>query len=368
MDVYIGLDISLKTTHVCVVDTDGRPVDEGTAASDPDAVDSWIRGRSAASGWKVRLIIFETGQLSTHFHQELRDAWPVTAIDARHANATLRAQRNKTDKNDARGLAQIARTGWYKAVHVKSEEGQELRALVNGRKQLVRIRLELENHIRGTLKTFGIKLGEVAMNGFADKVRAGIEGKGKMMQQVIRTMLKARDGILQQLDAMDRKCRTLARADEVCKRLMTIPGVGMISSLAFKAEIDDPTRFRKSRDVGAHLGLTPQRFASGEVDRSFGISRCGSGYLRTLLFEAAVTMLTRTGKWSRLKAWGLELRERTGFKNASTAMARKLAVIMHRMWLDGTEFVCGDPPDPPKEQATPLRKPSIRRSKTLTAT
>lgn len=350
MDVYIGLDISLKTTHVCVVDVNGGPVDEGAAASEPDAVDGWIRGRGEARGWTVRRIVFETGQLSTHFHHELSGAWPVTSIDARHANATLKAQRNKTDKNDARGLAQIARTGWYKAVHVKSPAGQDLRALVNGRKQLVRIRLDIESHIRGTLKTFGIKLGEVAMGGFADRVRAGIEGQGKMVQQVMRTMLKARDGILEQLAVMDKKCGSLARKDEVCKRLMTIPGVGVISALAFKAEIDDPTRFRKSRDVGAHLGLTPQRFASGEIDRSFGISRCGNGYLRTLLFEASVTMLTRTGKWSRLKAWGLELRERTGFKNASTAMARKLAVIMHRMWLDGTEFVYGE--EPPATVAT----------------
>jgi transposase len=340
MDVYIGLDISLKTTHVCVVDSDGRPVDEGIAASDPDAVDTWISSRSEHSGWAVCRIVFETG----HFHQELRDAWPVTCIDARHANATLKAQRNKTDKNDARGLAQIARTGWYKAVHVKSDAGQELRALVNGRKQLVRLRLDIENHIRGTLKTFGIKLGDVAMGGFAEKVRAGIEDKGKLVQQVMRTLLKARDGILVQLDVLDKKCGTLVRKDEVCKRLMTIPGVGVVTSLSFKAEIDDPTRFRKSRDVGAHLGLTPQRFASGEIDRSFGISRCGNSHLRTLLFEAAVTMLTRTGAWSRLKAWGLELRERTGFKNASTAMARKLAVIMHRMWLDGTEFVYGEEP------------------------
>ena len=344
MDVYIGLDISLKITHACVVDTDGRPIEEGVAASDPHAIDTWIRSRSDDGNWAVRRVVFETGQLSTHFHHELRETWPVTCIDARHANATLKAQRNKTDKNDARGLAQIARTGWYKAVHVKSDEGQALRTLVNGRKQLVRIRLEMENHIRGTLKTFGIKLGEVAMGGFADKVRAGIHGKDKLVQQVMRTLLKARDGILEQLAVLDKKCGTLARHDEVCQRLMTIPGVGVVTSLSFKAEVDDPTRFRKSRDVGAHLGLTPQRFASGEIDRSFGISRCGNGQLRTLLFEAAVTMLTRTGTWSRLKAWGLELRERTGFKNASTAMARKLAVIMHRMWLDGTEFVYGEEP------------------------
>jgi transposase len=157
-------------------------------------------------------------------------------------------------------------------------------------------------------------------------------------------MLKARDTLLDQQRTLDKRCSAMAKADPVCKRLMTVPGVGIITALSYKAEIDDPFRFRRSRDVGVHLGLTPRRYASGEVDRSGGISKCGNTALRTLLYEASVTMLTRSGKWSRLKAWGVRLAQRNGFKAASTAVARKLAVIMHRMWVDGTDFAYGEPP------------------------
>jgi transposase len=282
--------------------------------------------------------------LSTHLYHGLRQSCPVTCIDARHAHGTLKAQRIKTDKNDARGLAQIARTGWFKATHVKSDDGQALRVLVGGRKQLVAIRLDMGNHIRGTLKTFGIKLGTVTSAGFAAKIKAALAGKNTLVRETMLTLLRARDGVLAQQKAMDKQCLTIAKADAVCKRLMTIPGVGVITALTFQAEIEDPLRFRKSRDVGVHVGLTPRRFSSGEVDRSGGISKCGNGALRTLLFEASVTMLARSGRWSRLKAWGVRLAQRSSFKVASTAVARKLAVIMHRMWVDETNFAYGDVP------------------------
>ena len=312
MEVFIGFDISLQSTHICAVDGQGNIVREGVAASDVDALDSWLRNNS--KGWAIERIVFETGQLSTHFYHGLRVAWPVTCIDARHANGTLKAQRIKTDKNDARGLAQISRTGWYKAVHVKSHEGQALRALVGGRKQLVELRLELENHIRGTLKTFGIKLGIVTAVAFSAKVKVAISEKDALVQETMIALLHARDGILSQIKALDKRCGAIARSSPVIKRLMTIPGVGIVTALTYRAEIDDPLRFRKSRDVGVHIGLTPRRYASGEVDRSGGISKCGNGALRTLLFEASVTMLTRSTKWSRLKAWGVRLAQRNGFR------------------------------------------------------
>jgi transposase len=268
----------------------------------------------------------------------------VICIDARHAHGTLKAQRIKTDKHDARGLAQIARTGWYKATHVKSGQGQALRALVGGRKQLVNTRLGLENHIRGVLKTFGIKLGIVTAAAFDAKVKAALLETDGLVRATLITLLDARQALLRQQQMLDKQCGSLARKDAVCKRLMTVPGVGIITALTFKAEIDDPLRFKKSRDVGVHIGLTPRRYASGEVDRSGGITKCGNGALRTLLFEASVTMLTRSGRWSRLKAWGVGLAQRSGFKVASTALARKLAVVMHRMWVDGTDFAYGDVP------------------------
>jgi transposase len=270
--------------------------------------------------------------------------FPVICIDARHANGTLKAQRIKNDKNDARGLAQIARTGWFKAVHVKSAECSALRTLVSGRKQLVNMRVDIENHIRGTLKAFGIKLGTVTNTSFFARVRAVIIHEDVLVRDTMLALLKARDGVVEQEKSLDRQCKAIARQDAVCKRLMTAPGVGAVTALAFKAEIDDPTRFKKSRDVGVHVGLTPRKYASGEIDRSGGISKCGNGALRSLLFEASITMLTRSKRWSRLKAWGVRLAQRNGFKAASTAVARKLAVIMHRMWVDETNFAYGEAP------------------------
>lgn len=343
MQVYIGFDISLQSTHICVVDQTGAPVREAVAPSDISSLDGWLRAHGA--GWRIERIVFEAGQLSAHLYHGLHGAWPVTCIDARHAHGTLKAQRIKNDRNDARGLAQIARTGWYKPVHVKSEEGQSLRALVNGRKQLVVTRLSLENHIRGTLKTLGIKLGAVTAAAFAPKVRAALEGGNAMFSEAVLTLLDARDAVLARQKAMDRQCAAVAKASQVCRRLMTVPGVGVVTALTFRAEIDDPLRFRRSRDVGVHVGLTPKRYASGETDRSGGISKCGNAALRTLLFEASVTMLTRSNRWSRLKAWAVRLAQRNGFKAASVALARKLAVVMHRMWMDDTDFAYGEPPE-----------------------
>lgn len=343
MDVYIGFDVSLQLTHACILDQEGNIMREGIASSEVDALATWLRTQS--KDWAIKRIVFETGQLSTHLYHGLKAAgFPIVCIDARHANGTLKAQRVKTDRNDARGLAQLARTGWYKAVHVKSDQCQALRTLLAGRKQLVGMRLDMENHIRGALKAFGIKLGVVTSAGFAAKVRAVIAGQDDLVKTTMLALLKARDGMAAQEKALDRQCSAVVRRNAVCKRLMTIPGVGVITALAFRAEIDDPARFRHSRDVGVHLGLTPRKYASGEVDLSGRISKCGNGALRSLLFDASVVMLTRSKKWSRLKAWGVGLAQRSGFKAAATAVARKLAIIMHRMWVDETNFAYGDVP------------------------
>jgi transposase len=343
MEVYIGFDISLQTTHVCVVDSEGKTMKEGVASSEVDALATWLR--TQCSDWMIKRIVFETGQLSTYFYHSLKAlGFPVICIDARHAHGTLKAQRIKTDKNDARGLAQIARTGWYKPIHVKSDASQALRTLVAGRKQLVEARHVLELHMRGTLKTFGIKLGTVTCPGFAAKVKILIEREDGLVKGTFHALLKAREEMLAQEKSLDKQCKALAKADAVCKQLMTIPGVGAITALAFKSEIDDPRRFTTSRDVGVHVGLTPRKYASGEVDRNGGVSKCGNRCLRALLYEASVTMLTRSQKWSRLKAWGVKLAQRSSFKVACTAVARKLAIVMHRMWIDNTNFAYGEAP------------------------
>jgi transposase len=340
MDAYIGFDVSLQTTHVCVVDYEGKIVREGVAGSEPGELATWLR--TYGRDWVIKRIVFETGQLSTHLYYGLKEAgFPVVCIDARHAHGTLKAQRVKTDKNDARGLAQIARTGWYRVVHVKSEEGHALRTLVAGRRQLVAVRMDMDNHIRSVLKGFGLKLGIVGRAGLAGRVKALIARQDPLVKATMLALLSARNGVVEQEKTLDRQCSGIVRQDTVCKRLMSVPGVGMITALAFKAEIDDPTRFRRSRDVGVHLGLTPRRYASGEVDITGRISKCGNRTLRSLLFEAAVTMLTISKKWSRLKAWGVKIAQRSGHKAACTAVARKLAIIMHRMWIDETNFAYG---------------------------
>jgi transposase len=350
MDVYIGMDISLQTVHICAVDGEGNRVREGSARSDVAAVDAWLRQQGKE--YTHKRIVFETGPLSASlYHGLCKMGWPVVCIDARHAHGTLKAQRVKNDQNDARGLAQIARTGWYKIAHVKSGEHQALHAFVQGRKQLVHARQTMENHMRGVLKTFGIKLGAVTCKGFRGKVEQEMATQHALVQQTMKALLDARDALLVQEHDMERRCQSLARKDPICQRFMTIPGVGVLTALTYKAEIDDPSRFRKSRAVGAHVGLTPRRYASGEVDYTGRISKCGSDTLRSVLYEASLTMLTRSRKWSRLKAWGVKLAQRSGFKVACTAVARKLAVVMHRMWADATEFAYGTAPTAPAVQA-----------------
>jgi len=337
------MDISLQRTHVCVADESGKIVWEGSVLSEVYAMIEMLNKQREQG--QIEGVVFETGQLSTHIYHGLKEAgFPAICIDARHAHGTLKAQRVKTDKNDARGLAQIARTGWYRAVHVKSDESQSLRTLIAGRKQLVEARLTLEHHVRGVLKTFGIKLGIATVAGFEAKVKDVTSECAALVKTSMQALLDARNALLQQEKSLDQQCSQQARQDDVCKRLMTIPGVGVQTALAFRAEIDDPARFKRSRDVGVHVGLTPRKYASGEIDRNGGISKCGSAVLRTLLFEAAVTMLMRSKKWSSLKAWGIKLAQRSGFKTACAAVARKLAITMHRMWIDQTDFVFGKEP------------------------
>ena len=268
----------------------------------------------------------------------------MTCIDARHAHGTLKAQRIKTDKNDARGLAQIARTGWYKATHVKSDDGQALRALVGGRKQLVEHPSgHREPHSRH-VQDLRHQAGAVTAAGFSAKVKTAIRRERIPSSRRRSRPAQARDGILAQQRHWTGNAPPSPGKTPCAKRLKTIPGVGIITALTYKAEIDDPLRFRKSRDVGVHIGLTPRRLSSGEVDRSGRHQQVRQWCLANVLFEASVTMLTRSGKWSRLKSWGVRLAQRNGFKVASTAMARKLAVIMHRMWVDETDFAYGKHP------------------------
>ena len=334
MELYVGLDVSLKETSVCVVDKAGTVLCEGKVISDPDAIAKFVRARAPG----VVRIGLETGPTTTWLWHELRAfGLPVICIDARHAKAALSMQINKSDRNDAHGVARIMQCGWYKEVRVKSLDSHAVRATLNSRALLVRIKRDLGNQVRGLLKNIGLVIGKAQGNVFTARVEELIAGHPDLAD-AIRPLLAARHSVSRQIADLDRKVMALARTDAQVREFMTTPGIGPITALAYRAAIDDPTRFKRSRSVGAYVGLTPRRYASGEVDYTGRISKCGDAMLRTYLFEAAGVLLTRVHKWCVLKAWGLRLAKRVGFKKAKVAVARKLAVILHRMWVDGTRF------------------------------
>jgi transposase len=264
----------------------------------------------------------------------------VICLDARHAKAALKMQINKTDANDAWGLAQIVRTGWFREVAVKSMNAQQLRMLLVARSQIVGQRQAIANNIRGLMKTFGIVIPRGAKGLFAVRVREAGEGNHALMA-IVDPLLAAWQALREQTAVFDRQIRARAKTDPVARRFMTVPGVGVIVALAYAAVIDDPTRFKHSSAVGVYLGLTPRRFQSGEIDVSGHISRCGDGLMRSYLFEAATVLLQRYSRPCALKTWGLALAKRVGMRRAKVALARKLAVIMHRMWIDQTDFQRG---------------------------
>lgn len=246
-------------------------------------------------------------------------------------------QINKSDRNDAVGLARIMQCGWYKEVQVKRLSCHGIRAVLNSRAQLVKTKRDLENQIRGLLKNRDLIIGKTGGNVFRQRVEE-LVGEHELLREAVRPLLEVREKVSRGIAALHRKLLSLARNDEDSRRSMTVPGIGPITALAFHSAIDDPSRFRRSRSVGAYVGLTPRRHASGEVDWSGRISKCGDAMLRTYLFEAAGVLLTRVSQWCKLKAWGHRLWRRIGFKKAKIAVARKLGIILHRMWRDGTGF------------------------------
>jgi transposase len=334
MSEYVGLDVSLEETSVCVLDAGGLVIWEGKVESEPAAIERMLR-RRAPQAVKVGL---ETGPTSTWLWHELRGLGvPVICIDARHAQGALSMRINKTDRNDAAGLAQLMRMGWYREVQVKQLAAHGDGALLASRALLVRQRCELENQIRGLLKNFGLRSRATTGRAFEQSVQALTRHHG-MLKDIVTPLLTAWFVLRQQTAALTHKVKLRTKMSAACRRLMTMPGVGPMTALAFSAAIDDPARFRSSASVGAYLGLTPRRYASGETDRMGRISRCGDALTRSYLYEAANIMLTRSRAANPLKSWGAKLAKRAGFKKARVALARKMAVVLHRMWFDGTDF------------------------------
>jgi transposase len=338
MEHYAGLDVSLKEISICVVDRDGAVVARGVCPADPEGVAGWLRNRALAP----QRLVHESGMLSIWLQRGLaRIGLPAVCIDARKAHKSLSARVNKSDAADAEGLAQLARTGWFTPVHIRSEDADRLRALIGARERLIRLRKDLEGHIRGVLKGFGVRMTGVGQGrqrqAFRDQLAAAGE-TDPILRVVADGFIAAHATLCQAAADLDSAVKQSARAHPVARRLMTIPGVGPVVSLSFVALIDDPARFGRSADVGAFLGLTPRRHQSGEVDWSGRVSKCGDGAMRGLLFEAASCVIRQVRRFSALKSWAVRLAGRRGFRKAAVATARKLAVLMLTLWKTETDY------------------------------
>lgn len=338
MELYIGLDVSLEETHICVMDRNGKKIKEAVAVSDPADLDT------AMSEYKNDLerVGLEASSVGGWWAAELKElGYPAIVVEARHMRTSLNAQRNKIDRNDARGIAEMMRLGWYQVVHVKSTDSQRLRLLLSNRRMLKRKMIDVENHIRGSLSAFGLFVGQVTPNNYEARIMELLPHLDEEMAAFLRTMLAVRGGMLDGYKALHATLFEIVKRDPVGRRLMTVPGVGPITALSFKAGVDDPHRFKRSRTVGAHFGLTPKRWQSGTIDREGSITKRGDREVRTALCEAAASLLMRVRHWSALKAWGMRLAKRTSMMNAIVAVARKLAAILHRMWLSAADFHIG---------------------------
>ncbi len=334
MPFYVGLDVSQETTAICVVDHCGSRHWRGSCATDPSVIASAV-SRHAGADAKIGV---ETGSMTPWLVHGLRDAGlAVECLDARRVKAALQMRLNKTDQNDAEGLAQVVRTGWYRAVHVKSLGAHRARSLLGARAQLVGMRTRLSNMIRGVLKTFGMLPGSGRGQRFDRRVEALLEGE-PLVAAIVHPLLETWHQLGKQITTFDKAVQRQVRADPICRLLMTVPGIGALSSLAYVSTVEDPKRFSRSRSVGAHLGLTPRRYQSGEIDRSGRISRCGDSLARTLMYEAAIVILHRVKRPSQLKDWALAIAQRTGPGKARVALARKLSVILHSVWRSGEPF------------------------------
>jgi transposase len=337
MEHYAGIDVSLERSSVCVVDATGRIIREAKVASEPEALVGFFR----QLGLPLTRVGLEAGPLSQWLHAGLTETgFEAVLLETRQVKAALSAMIVKTDRKDARGIAQLLRMGWFRPVHCKSPPAQEVRALLVGRKLLQGKLVDVELSIRGLLRGFGLKLGEVSRGRFAARVRELAAGQ-PMLERVVEPMLRAREALRTEYQVLHRAVLAIVRGDAVCRRLMTVPGVGALVAITFTTAVDDPARFRRSRAVGAHFGLTPKKYQSGETDVTGGISRAGDVMARTALYEAANVMLTRTRRFSALERWGLEVARRRGVKRARVALARKLATVLHRLWVDGSSFRFG---------------------------
>jgi transposase len=334
MDNYAGIDVSMEYSSVCVVDGCGKIVREGKVASEPEALIGWF----GSLGLSLGRIGLEAGPLSQWLFAAMRNAGlAMELLETRHVRTAFKTMPVKTDRKDARGIAELIRLGWFRPVHCKSMEAQETRAILTARKQMQSKLHDVEMSLRGILRGFGLKVGKTTPKQFDGRIRELVVGH-PTLEVIAEEMLCARAALLRAFNGFEKRVRAMARHDVKARLLMSTPGVGAIVALTFASAIDDPARFRSSKSVGAHFGMTPKKYQSGEKDYTGRISKIGDNGVRTGLYEAAHVMLTRPVKGSDLKSWAMRLAKRAGMQKAKVALARKLAVIMHRMLVDGKPF------------------------------
>jgi transposase len=335
MEHYAGIDVSLECSSVCVVDANGKIVREAKVASEPEALIAWFR----ALGYGLERIGLEAGPLSQWLFAKMKAAGlAVELLETRHVRDAFKAMPVKSDRNDARGIAQLIRLGWFRPVHCKSLSAQETRATLTARKLVQSKLLDVENSLRGILRGFGLKVGTPTKREFAGRIQALVAGHPHL-ERIAGALLAVREILRKEFAAFEKQTRSMARADMQARLLTSVPAVGPIVALTYASAIDDPHRFKSSKQVGAHFGLTPKKHQSGETDYTGRISKLGDGAVRTVLYEAAHIMLTKPVKGcSQLKSWAMRIARRAGMSKAKVALARRLAVIMHRMLVDQTPF------------------------------
>ena len=335
MTYYAGIDVSLEYSSVCVVDGAGKIIREQRIASEPEALIAWFRGL----GFGLERIGLEAGPMSQWLYAAMQAAGlAVELLETRHVRDAFKAMPVKSDRNDARGIAQLMRLGWFRPVHCKSMAAQEMRALLTARKLVQSKLLDVQMSLRGLLRGFGLKVGATTPSRFAGRIRDLVEGNATL-EVIAAAPLVVHETLRRELAGFEKRVRSIAGSDGRVRLLMSTPGVGAIVALTYVAAIDDPARFKSSKGVGAHFGLTPKKYQSGETDITGRISKIGDEGVRTALYEAGHIILTQPLKGcTALKSWAMRLAKRAGMKKAKVALARKLAVIMHRMLVDGTLF------------------------------
>jgi transposase len=335
MSYYAGLDVSMNTTFICIVNEKGKIIKQLESASTPEAIDSFL----SATGLKIEKVGLESGCLTHYLKKGLKKkGYEVIGMESHKMAAILATIINKTDKNDARGIAEALRVGHYRECVHRSDKAVETRTIIHGRITAVEGRTHAITSIKGHLKVYGIRLGKGSGKSFREKVEGAVVGLNPSVQKVIKSLLNILGTIEKEIKELDQLVKDIGKEDESVKLLQTIDGIGPITALAFVAEVDDPKRFEDSKDVAAYVGLTPKQYSSGEIQKQGGISKKGSKHTRCLLVEAATTLLTRCKSWSKIKAWGLKLMRKIGKKKAIIAVARKLAVTMHRMLITRKPF------------------------------